>query len=78
MAKSSQVWIDKAIQLGASKEAIANLDWNSFFLNNLVPVTLGNIVGGVFFVGTIYWVIYLRKSKEVKNDNTYVNNTLKA
>jgi formate transporter len=30
------------------------------FLTNLVPVTLGNIVGGGVFVALIYWLIYLR------------------
>ncbi|MCK4411268.1 formate/nitrite transporter family protein, partial [Candidatus Bipolaricaulota bacterium] len=30
---------------------------------NLIPVTLGNIVGGAFFVATLYWVVYLRKEK---------------
>ncbi len=30
---------------------------------NLIPVTLGNIVGGAFFVATLYWVIYIRKGK---------------
>jgi formate transporter len=33
------------------------------FVNNLVPVTLGNIVGGSVFVALAYWVIYLRKEK---------------
>ncbi|HNX28848.1 MAG TPA: formate/nitrite transporter family protein [Syntrophomonadaceae bacterium] len=28
---------------------------------NLIPVTLGNIVGGAFFVGTFYWFVYLKK-----------------
>lgn len=32
----------------------------SGFINNLLPVTLGNIVGGSVFVGLIYWFIYLR------------------
>jgi formate transporter len=32
-----------------------------FFLNNLLPVTLGNIVGGSVFVALFYWFIYLRK-----------------
>ncbi len=31
------------------------------FLGNLVPVTLGNIVGGSVFVALVYWVIYLRR-----------------
>lgn len=30
------------------------------FIDNLVPVTLGNIIGGSVFVGMIYWFIYLR------------------
>jgi formate transporter len=33
------------------------------FVRNLVPVTLGNIVGGGVFVAAVYWVIYLRRSK---------------
>ncbi|MBC7346004.1 MAG: formate/nitrite transporter family protein [Clostridia bacterium] len=28
---------------------------------NLIPVTLGNIIGGVLFVGLAYWFIYLRQ-----------------
>ncbi len=31
------------------------------FLGNLLPVTLGNIVGGGLFVAIVYWSIYLRK-----------------
>ena len=31
------------------------------FLSNLIPVTLGNIVGGGLFVAIVYWSIYLRK-----------------
>jgi len=31
---------------------------------NLIPVTLGNIVGGAFFVATLYWVVYLRDEKK--------------
>jgi formate transporter len=29
--------------------------WGEFLWKNLVPVTLGNIVGGGFFVGCAYW-----------------------
>ena len=31
---------------------------------NLVPVTLGNIVGGSLLVALVYWVVYLRKSED--------------
>ena len=30
-------------------------------LNNLLPVTIGNMVGGAIFVGSVYWVLYLRQ-----------------
>jgi len=33
---------------------------------NLIPVTLGNIVGGAFFVATLYWIVYLREEHEAK------------
>ncbi len=34
------------------------------FLGNLVPVTLGNILGGSVFVALVYWLVYLRGSRE--------------
>jgi len=43
-------------------QTIDSLTWSSFLVKNLIPVTLGNIVGGAFFVGGIYYLIYLRKS----------------
>ena len=36
------------------------VSWGSFLWHNLLPVTLGNIVGGGLFVGIIYWWVYLR------------------
>lgn len=41
---------------------VGNFTWGTFLVNNLVPVTLGNIVGGAFFVGTIYYWAYLQKN----------------
>jgi formate/nitrite transporter len=37
----------------------AGLTWERFFLGNLLPVTLGNILGGVIFVSCAYWYIHL-------------------
>jgi formate transporter len=28
--------------------------------DNLLPVTLGNLLGGVVLVGLVYWFVYLR------------------
>jgi formate transporter len=41
-------------------DAFSKLTWGNFFINNLIPVTLGNIVGGAGMVGLIYWFVYLR------------------
>ncbi|HXV97241.1 MAG TPA: formate/nitrite family transporter, partial [Anaerolineae bacterium] len=40
-----------------------HLTWNNFFIANLLPVTIGNIIGGAVMVGLVYWFIYLRKPK---------------
>ena len=44
-----------------SPDAMSNLTWGNMFLHNLLPVTLGNIIGGAVFVGMFYWLSYRRK-----------------
>ena len=39
---------------------VPELTWGNFMADNLLPVTLGNILGGVVFVALTYWFIYLR------------------
>jgi len=39
-------------------EKLATFTWNGFLTHNLLPVTLGNIVGGVLFVGMAYFLAY--------------------
>ncbi len=41
-----------------------HLTWSNFFLANLLPVTIGNIIGGAVMVGLVYWFIYLRKARQ--------------
>lgn len=50
---------------GVSPEVLAQLTWENFFVNNLFPVTLGNIVGGMVFVGMAYWFAFLRPQSVV-------------
>lgn len=45
---------------GLTPEALDSLTWGSFAVNNLIPVTLGNIAGGGVFVGMVYWYVYKR------------------
>ena len=46
----------------APLEVLSKLTWGRFVTANLVPVTLGNIVGGALFVGSIYWFVYTRQA----------------
>ena len=39
-----------------------SIDWGGLFAN-LVPVTIGNVIGGGF-VALVYWIIYLRGKGE--------------
>jgi len=47
--------------IGIDVAASDALTWSRFFSGNLVPVTLGNILGGGILVGAVYWVVYCRK-----------------
>jgi len=42
---------------------LTNLTWGAFFLKNLLPVTIGNILGGAGLVAAVYWFIYQRGKK---------------
>lgn len=42
----------------------SHLTWSNFFLVNLLPVTIGNLIGGVLMVGLMYWFIYLSKAQK--------------
>jgi formate transporter len=49
--------------INAVGDKIPNLDvltWQAFLMNNLIPVTIGNVIGGAVMVAIIYWAIYLR------------------
>ncbi|UCD43015.1 MAG: formate/nitrite transporter family protein, partial [Chloroflexota bacterium] len=39
---------------------LSNLTFSGFILDNLLPVTIGNIVGGAIFVGIVHWFLFLR------------------
>lgn len=45
---------------GTTAAHFSELTVRNFVVNNLIPVTLGNIIGGGLLVGLTYWVIYLR------------------
>lgn len=48
---------------GLSPEQLGALSWGGL-LNNLVPVTLGNVVGGSGMVGLVYYLVYRHRAPE--------------
>ncbi len=46
---------------GLTAEQLSTLSLKGFLIDNLIPVTLGNIVGALIFVVGIFWVAYMRK-----------------
>jgi formate transporter len=42
---------------------LEKLTWQTFLVNNLLPVTIGNIIGGAVLVAAVYWIIFLRPEK---------------
>lgn len=43
---------------GLDPATFADIGWGSFLVDNLLPVTLGNIVGGGLMIGVLYWTIF--------------------
>jgi formate/nitrite transporter len=59
-----KAWAPAALwtQLGGGAADYEALTWLGF-VQNLVPVTIGNIIGGGGLVGAVYWFIYLRSER---------------
>ena len=49
------------VAIGKTAADFPKLTWYNFFIANLLPVTIGNIIGGAVMVGLVYWFIYIRK-----------------
>lgn len=61
LAKDNAAWVTAS---GLSTEQLANLNWGTLFSANLLPVTLGNLVGGGIFVALLYWFVYHRNTQK--------------
>jgi len=48
----------------AGGSSVGVLTWGTLFTKNLIPVTLGNIIGGMVLVGMAYWFVYLREPEK--------------
>jgi formate/nitrite transporter len=56
----TQAWITDPTKINAG------INWVTMWTNNVIIVTLGNIVGGLFFVGILYWVAFRKEIAALK------------
>ncbi len=62
LAKGNETFVKVAeSSFHVTPEKLSHLTVENFLVGNLLPVTLGNIVGGAVLVGGIYWFLYVRK-----------------
>ncbi len=52
---------DFVARVGHKVSHLDTLSWGSFIFNNLIPVTIGNIIGGAVLVAAVYWFVFLRR-----------------
>jgi len=57
LIKTDQAWTDATSGL----PDLGDVTWGHFLLDNLLPVTIGNVIGGGLMVGAVYWFVYLRR-----------------
>lgn len=60
LLKKNAAVVATAEKMAGKTLDLSNLTWKGFFIDNLIPVTIGNIVGGVILVGIMFWFVYLR------------------
>lgn len=65
-ALNNEAYVNKAMtEYGYTAEQLSQLNISNFLVKSAIPVTLGNIVGGMLFVGVILYFVHC---KAIKND----------
>jgi formate/nitrite transporter FocA (FNT family) len=59
-------FIPAGILTGMITNTATTANWINMWTSNLIPVTLGNIVGAMFFVGFLYWVAFKKEIAALK------------
>lgn len=63
--RSQDRYAERAMELyGYTREQLESINWTNMFVNNLLPVTIGNIIGGMICVGLFLYVIHKEKIDE--------------
>lgn len=63
---ANMYFIPAGLMTAALTNTPTKVTWVNMWMSNLIPVTLGNIVGGLLFVGVIYWVAFRKEIAALK------------
>lgn len=64
-AMNNEAYVEKAMsEYGYTAEQLSSLNWGSFLVKSAIPVTIGNMIGGMVFVGLILYFIHARNIKK--------------
>lgn len=76
MAKADSIFIENS---HLTPEKLAGLNLHNIIFNNLIPATIGNIIGGSLFIGLAYWGIFKFKvsSKNTKGTTAALRHYIK-
>ncbi|MDI3321518.1 formate/nitrite transporter family protein [Pinibacter soli] len=68
LAKTNPAYLQAAKDMGVSAEKLCNLNLSNAIINNIIPATIGNLVGGALMVGAFYWWMFFKnEQKSVKS-----------
>jgi formate transporter len=48
---------------GTAASDYPDVSWANAIVDNLLPVTIGNVIGGAVMVGLVYWLVYVRTER---------------
>jgi len=51
------------MQVAQAGPLAGNLGWSTFICNNLIPATIGNLLGGLVFTGLLLWVAFQKEMR---------------
>jgi formate/nitrite transporter FocA (FNT family) len=60
-SKTNPLYLEAAHKTAADA---ATINIPNMFVNNLIPVTIGNILGGAIFVAGVYYFLFVNKKEE--------------
>lgn len=64
-AMNNEAYVERAMsEYGYTAEQLSSLNWGSFLVKSAIPVTIGNTIGGMVFVGLILYFIHARNIKK--------------